>query len=123
MDPDAKRLDWWLAIGRFSITAFVTVIFTVVFAWGFLVKNIDNQVFTQAAGMIFAFWFGAATGTRMMGGPPPATTTTTDTDASGAKRQVTMTAPPGEAAPRPLPAPAAAAAPGVADPLKGDRTP
>jgi hypothetical protein len=103
MDPDTKQLERWLAIGRFSVTAGVTLILTLVFAWGFLVKNIDNQVFTQAVGMVLAFWFGAATGGRMQTTPTAPTTTTTETDPSGATRKVTMTASPGAAVPVPLP--------------------
>jgi hypothetical protein len=103
MDPDTKRLEQWLSIGRFCVTSLVTLILVPTFAWGFITKNIDNQVFTQTVGMVLAFWFGAATVASMKAMSQVPTTTTTDTDPSGATRKVTMTASPGAAAPLPVP--------------------
>ena len=73
MEPEPKNPDRWLQMGRFTVTAIVTLILVLVFSWGFLTKNIDNQVFTQLVGMVISFWFGAATArTNTPPSPPPA---------------------------------------------------
>ena len=84
-------------VGKFDqlVRPLVTLSLTGAFIWGFILDRIDAQNFVPVVIMAIGFWFGA----RGQSLPSASTTRTTETDPSGAKREVTSTAPPGAAAP------------------------
>src|SRR5438046_2451939 len=98
---DTGKIERLLQLGRFSVTGIVTLMLVTVFCAAFLMRLIDNQVFTQVVGMVVAYWFGAST-TRPMPPPPPPSSKTVEKDASGTTREVLVTGTPGGAAPAPV---------------------
>lgn len=84
-------------VGKFDqlVRPMVTLALTGAFIWGFILDKIDAQNFVPVVIMAIGFWFGA----RGQAAPGAAVTKTTETDPSGAKREVTMTASPGVGTP------------------------
>lgn len=90
-------------VGKFDqlVRPMVTISLTGGFLYGFIVGKIDTQNFVPVVIMAIGFWFGAR-GQAPPATPPQSSTKITETDpTSGAKREVTMTAPPGAPPPEP----------------------
>ena len=76
----------------------VTLGMLFIFGWLSITGKISSDAALGLIGMVFGFWFQSRTDQRNVA----STTRTTETDKSGAKREVTMTGPPGAPAPTPV---------------------
>jgi hypothetical protein len=96
-------------VGKFDqmVRPLVTLGMLVIFGWLAITAKISSDASLGLIGMVFGFWFQSRSP-----GAGSASTKTVETDPSGTKREVTMTAPPGAPAPAPaIPEPPKGATP------------